>query len=225
MVLTELELYWCNEWPFTDPVKDNNIYAWWDALKLHPHAQVLAILAMKIFAILINSMLDECTGLTLTWLNSPLCASQNAQMLVNMIQIGQWYKAQIDSHGASQKAPYCPAVKCHDINSDLLQLVSLGEHKLSDAEHQPHSDAVTSFIPVESESEDGSDDEDKLTKMTSIVARLQEEVDLLVDEDISLDSALLRDFLSSEPALSSQNIPVLQKFAVMLKDTELDWDF
>ena len=48
-------------------------------------------LAIKIYAILVNSMPDERTGSTLTWFNSPLRANQDVQTLVDMIQIGQWY--------------------------------------------------------------------------------------------------------------------------------------
>ena len=49
------------------------------------------------FAVLVNSMLDECTRLAFTWFNSPLHADQSPQTLINMVQIGQWY------HGSGQK--------------------------------------------------------------------------------------------------------------------------
>lgn len=37
-------------------------------------------------------MPDERTGSTFTWLNSPTRGNQNAQTLVDMVRIGQWYK-------------------------------------------------------------------------------------------------------------------------------------
>jgi len=40
---------------------------------------------------LINLMPDECTNSTITWFNSTLHGNQKAQILVNMIQSGQWY--------------------------------------------------------------------------------------------------------------------------------------
>jgi hypothetical protein len=49
------------------------------------------MLAIKIFSILVNSMPDERTGSKITWFNSPLRANQDVSMLVNMIQVGQWY--------------------------------------------------------------------------------------------------------------------------------------
>jgi hypothetical protein len=46
---------------------------------------------IKIFSVLVNSMPDERTNSTITWFNSPIRGSQNAQTLVDMIQVGQWY--------------------------------------------------------------------------------------------------------------------------------------
>jgi len=42
-------------------------------------------------------MPDEWTNSRITWFNSALRGNQNAQTLVDMIQIGQWY----DKHEAS----------------------------------------------------------------------------------------------------------------------------
>ena len=113
---TQLEAYWRDEWPFNQPVKDNDPLSWWKTLAEHPYARVLAVhvklfcfclfhlstnqfgllntvqyFAIKIFSVLVNSMPDERTNLTITWFNSPIRGSQNAQTLVDMIQIGQWY--------------------------------------------------------------------------------------------------------------------------------------
>jgi hypothetical protein len=49
------------------------------------------ILAVKIFSILVNSMPDERTNSTITWLNSPIRGNQTTQTVVDMIQVGQWY--------------------------------------------------------------------------------------------------------------------------------------
>lgn len=43
------------------------------------------------FSVLVNSMPDERTGSKFTWLNSPVRANQDAQTLVDMVRIGQWY--------------------------------------------------------------------------------------------------------------------------------------
>jgi hypothetical protein len=39
----QLDAYWRNEWPFNQPVKDNDPLAWWKALEDHPYARVLAV--------------------------------------------------------------------------------------------------------------------------------------------------------------------------------------
>lgn len=39
----QLESYWFNEWPFNIPISNNNPFAWWMALKPHPHARVLSV--------------------------------------------------------------------------------------------------------------------------------------------------------------------------------------
>jgi hypothetical protein len=49
-------------------------------------------LATKLFSILVNSMPDERTNSNITWFNSPLRGNQDAQTLVDMIQVGQWYR-------------------------------------------------------------------------------------------------------------------------------------
>ncbi|KAG0700235.1 ribonuclease H-like domain-containing protein, partial [Suillus ampliporus] len=107
----QLEAFWRNEWPFNEPVKDGNPLGWWEALRHHSQAQVLAVrtyqlccycgvihqsrvlqlLAIQIFSVLVNSMPDERTNSTITWFNSPLRGSQDARTLLDMIQIGQWY--------------------------------------------------------------------------------------------------------------------------------------
>ena len=97
------------EWPFTDPISQGDTLTWWESLRQHPHARVLAVseylrfckyceiqrslqmLAIKIFSVLVNSMPDERTGSKITWFNSPLRANQDVSTLVNMIQVGQWY--------------------------------------------------------------------------------------------------------------------------------------
>jgi hypothetical protein len=39
----QLGAFWHNEWPFNQPVNNGNPLAWWEALRYHPHARVLAV--------------------------------------------------------------------------------------------------------------------------------------------------------------------------------------
>ena len=39
----QLESYWRSEWSFSVPIMDSQPYEWWELLKSHPHARVLAV--------------------------------------------------------------------------------------------------------------------------------------------------------------------------------------
>ncbi|KAJ7328756.1 hypothetical protein DFH08DRAFT_940436 [Mycena albidolilacea] len=72
---------------------------------------------VRIFSMLINSMLDERTNSHLTWFNSPLCGNQKAETLVDMIQIGQCEAASAQSALSFEIDP--------DINISALALLDL----------------------------------------------------------------------------------------------------
>lgn len=50
------------------------------------------MLATRIFSVLVNSMPDERTNSHITWFNSPIRGRQKAQTLIDMIQVGQYYR-------------------------------------------------------------------------------------------------------------------------------------
>lgn len=68
---SQLQVFWGGKYPFDAPAADGDPLKWWRALETHPHAKILAMLAVKIFSICVNSMADERTNSTITWLNSP----------------------------------------------------------------------------------------------------------------------------------------------------------
>jgi hypothetical protein len=51
----------------------------------------LKFFAVKIFSITVNSMADERTASTITWLNSALRNRQKSTTLINQVQIRQWH--------------------------------------------------------------------------------------------------------------------------------------
>jgi hypothetical protein len=69
-------------------------------------------------------MPDIRTNSTITWFNSPTRGSQNAQTLVNMIQIGQWYGKHQNKDYALSK--YYPVVKFRNIEESVLRAVQTG---------------------------------------------------------------------------------------------------
>ncbi|KAL5512313.1 hypothetical protein ACEPAG_3305 [Sanghuangporus baumii] len=80
------------EYPFNVRFKKNSAAGeWWAKLDRNPDSQPLARLARTLFEILPNSMCDEHTASTFTWLNQPLRNKQDALTLVRMATIREWY--------------------------------------------------------------------------------------------------------------------------------------
>ncbi|KAM6488823.1 Ribonuclease H-like domain containing protein [Amanita muscaria] len=115
----QLESFWRKEWPFTTAcTEDMDPLAWWEKIAPIPSGDVLAILAIKIFSILVNSMLDERTNSTITWFNSKQRGSQQSRTIVDMIQIGQW-------HGNHKVGMVC-------VTLFIARLIILVGHKLKE---------------------------------------------------------------------------------------------
>ena len=98
-------------WPFNQmSVSRDNIVQYWANLMEHNDADVLAVrhsqiwtevitctyyclaqyFATKLFDISVNSMADERTASTMSWLNTALRNSQKSSTLINQIQILLW---------------------------------------------------------------------------------------------------------------------------------------
>ncbi|KAI0820926.1 ribonuclease H-like domain-containing protein [Irpex lacteus] len=92
----QLEAFWRGQYPFNRPLTSSmDSLAWWFQFQKHPDARVLAMLSIRTFFILVNSMPDERTASKFTWLNSSLRGNQNAQTLIDMIQVGQYYARKV----------------------------------------------------------------------------------------------------------------------------------
>ncbi|KAG1882139.1 hypothetical protein F4604DRAFT_1902289 [Suillus subluteus] len=81
-------------------------------------------------------------------------ANQNAQTLVDMIQIGQWYGNKAVK-SRPRKEPYRPTVKFRDIDRDLLRAVTTGAKPAtnSDVDEDIHLSSpllcdLISMVPV-----------------------------------------------------------------------------
>ncbi|KAN0082387.1 hypothetical protein V8E55_008182 [Tylopilus felleus] len=165
-------------------------------------------LTTTIFVILINSMPDERTPSAFTWFNSPLHANQSPHwQLIDMVQIGH------GAHVRERKEPYPPVVKFQDIDQDL-ERVSIGNSNRFESRE----------LPDESESEEDAVPGDSAEGDTGF--NVLGEDHLEVDEDISLDSAILKDLLSTKPLVLTRKTNPL---AAQKKDVDLteqpDWDF
>ncbi|KAI0806177.1 hypothetical protein BC629DRAFT_1458901 [Irpex lacteus] len=68
-------------------------------------------------------MPDERTASKFTWLNSPLRGNQNAQTLIDMIQVGQWFAWKLKAGPTPRTEKHRPTVKFRNISADLLEAV------------------------------------------------------------------------------------------------------
>ncbi|KAF8581806.1 hypothetical protein K439DRAFT_1513241 [Ramaria rubella] len=87
----QLMAYSRREWPFNAELQSSNIVGWWRTLSENPEADVLSFLAIKLYSICPNSMADERTASTFTWLNSAVRNRQLVKNIVNMVHIWQCY--------------------------------------------------------------------------------------------------------------------------------------
>ncbi|OAX39633.1 hypothetical protein K503DRAFT_799488 [Rhizopogon vinicolor AM-OR11-026] len=107
-------------WPFNRLLTDkaNTVKYWRDFLD-HDSADILAYFAVKFFEITVNSMADERTASTVTWLNSALRSSQKGSTIIGQVQIRQW--ALMDPE-RNKKPPQKPSVKFRDLDKALLDV-------------------------------------------------------------------------------------------------------
>ncbi|KAF8580210.1 hypothetical protein K439DRAFT_1662869 [Ramaria rubella] len=90
---------------------------WWQRLAQNDKAQVSALLAIKLYSIVPNSMCDERTGSTFTWLNSALRNRQKVPTLVDMVQVRQWYLFNPETEEATKVAP---SVRWRDMKTPIF---------------------------------------------------------------------------------------------------------
>ncbi|PIL29837.1 hypothetical protein GSI_08044 [Ganoderma sinense ZZ0214-1] len=173
--------------PSEDPLE------WWKRLdedsSRKEAVQPLAFLARGIFAVTPNSMADERTQSTYTWLNSNLRNRQSVQTVTWMIQIRNWYlqqrKADNGGLGSKSKAARAPGVS----QSEVVIVDNDSEDEYEDGDI---GDLLDSDSEAEgSEERPDSDDDDS------------EDLDAVVYEDLeaavkglNLESWMLKDYLS-----------------------------
>ncbi|EIN07903.1 hypothetical protein PUNSTDRAFT_135425 [Punctularia strigosozonata HHB-11173 SS5] len=194
---TQLDDFWHGRAPFNKPLHAGQTsLSWWTEFEHRNDTRILAVLAVKLFSILANSMPDERTGSKITWLNSSIRGKQKVQTLIDMIQVNQWY----GDHLAEVKRPERkrPVVKFRDLSADMLNIAK--GHQQARADQAASSD------------DDVTDDEDDggaaLRTSGGSVRTLQRDTDdpagaspagIVTDEDVDLRSGALRDMLSSKP--------------------------
>ncbi|KAJ3792320.1 ribonuclease H-like domain-containing protein [Lentinula aff. detonsa] len=110
-----------NQFPFKSGCNKNaNPLQWWKRLTHDENADVLATICVKVFAILPNSMPDERTVSEFTRQNSSLRGNQSVSTLVDIVQVGQWYKIHSPRiAGEPVKPRHRPVVRFLDMTKEM----------------------------------------------------------------------------------------------------------
>ncbi|TFY73835.1 hypothetical protein EWM64_g10177 [Hericium alpestre] len=112
----QLTNYVRGETPFDKPVEDGqSMRVWWERLVKRKSnidaVDVLATLAVKIYSIVPNSMAEERTMSTITWLNSPQKNQLRVSTIKDEIIIQQYH----EQEPAASPPKYRPTARWHDL--------------------------------------------------------------------------------------------------------------
>ncbi|KAJ6555261.1 hypothetical protein B0H10DRAFT_2241429 [Mycena sp. CBHHK59/15] len=232
----QLEACWQGEAPFHAPILNDNAMEWWENLEIgySPRSGVLAMLAVRIFGILANSMPNERTNSDITWFNSPLRGNQKAENLLDMILLGQWHT--YHTEGVKVQRPHRnPTVAFRCLNPELLEKAKhkAADHSNSDseidsdsdkesdsptvlAESVPSNTVVSAPAVGEEPSHSGKDEREKKV--------FPSHATFVVDPDINLRSAGLKELLSDEPSAPKTRTTVVIGVGVSSSDNQDLWE-
>ncbi|KAJ8515594.1 hypothetical protein ONZ45_g6996 [Pleurotus djamor] len=198
----QVEGYARGDWPFDHPTDEKTpAIAWWQAIKPHPHAQVLAHLAIILLSITPNSMADERTASVFSWLNTARRNRQKASTLVKLCQLRAHYQ-----NGGKLKATQGnrPTVKFRDLQSTILQKADIpradrGQDESAQEGASVDDESDGSEEEEEQEVVDDADDDRSDVDALDDVQLVEVPGDHFSVDDVDLDIAELRDVLASEP--------------------------
>ncbi|KAL0952524.1 hypothetical protein HGRIS_006785 [Hohenbuehelia grisea] len=180
----ELLTYTRGDAPYDIPLHETgprSCMQWWDGLVGRNSAQILPHLALKVYAVRVNSMAEERTVSKFTWITPPLCSRLAVPSTVAMTQIGQYYRSK-----PQQKRP----------SANRIPIV-----------HTRFCDIKASVFPTDRDCDvapslihDVEADDLWLDEIDGVDDVADEEtIDLLAGAHINLDSHILASLLSDEP--------------------------
>ncbi|PPQ82630.1 hypothetical protein CVT26_001386 [Gymnopilus dilepis] len=115
-LLNELKMYARQQFPFNTRVDGNKaIIAWWQASQGHELAQILPILAIKIFSVRVNSMAEERTVSAFTWI-TPALRSRLSLLEAQATNVLTSFVLEARKHSTPR-----PTVKFYDVKSKILR--------------------------------------------------------------------------------------------------------
>ncbi|KAG1811642.1 hypothetical protein EV424DRAFT_1557871 [Suillus variegatus] len=158
--------------------------------------------AVKLFDITVNSMADERTASTITWLNSTLRTSQKSSTLVSQVQVRQWA---LMGPKRNKKPTQKLTVKFRELMSSYLEAEIDGhtrkrKHSADSAQTQEDLDPVSDDDGWLDEEEDPGFERDPLCQGSDSQT-------FVGSQDAHLDSPCLLDLLSDRPVEGSHTAP------------------
>ncbi|KAK6981126.1 ribonuclease H-like domain-containing protein [Favolaschia claudopus] len=186
----QLEAFWLGEPPFHAPVIGGDTMEWWTNLAIgnSPRSNVIAMLAVRIFGILVNSMPDERTNSTITWFNSPLRGNQQQEGLLDMIMVGQWHKYHAPGAKGPRRTPRRPTVAFRRLDKKMIEKTKMKMREQASDSEASDSDADSEEITEQDQAE--------LQKLTDTLrAKIAGGV-FVVDPDVMLDAPGFLNLLS-----------------------------
>ncbi|KAJ7195433.1 ribonuclease H-like domain-containing protein [Mycena pura] len=241
--LAQLNAFWLGEAPFHTPVVDDDVMEWWENFEVgaSPQSGVLAMLAVRIFGILVNSMPDERTNSNITWLNSPLRGNQKAENLLHMETVGQWYT--YHAEGVKPPVRRRPTVAFRRLDPALVEKVKLqgtGSDTDSESDSELEStDTVKSAENADGVAESSDYDDEKVREIRRRLAKakraskkkgkksthVESDEKFAVDEDINFHSPGLEALLTvtdEGPTLRARKDGGANNDVIDLDETEMD---
>ncbi|RDX55842.1 hypothetical protein OH76DRAFT_574022 [Lentinus brumalis] len=200
----QVALFVKSEWPFDRPVyPGQSPYDWWTALDESKTTNVtLQFLCRSLFALIPNSMVDERTQSSYTWMNSYLRNRQHVATVTRMIKIRNYCKYQADKPSPTRR----PTVKFREMKGVIFGTSQPGSTSKVPTPAGRLPGSALAGNPVaevpedevsDGESEDEMDDDSSDDEVDTFAADLWEVERLL--EQLDLEAPLLRDQLSDKP--------------------------
>ncbi|KAG1823727.1 uncharacterized protein BJ212DRAFT_1574327 [Suillus subaureus] len=205
-----MKAYFRAEDPFNRKMRSNESPrdCWLALLKSGDEfADVLPIIAIKMFSAVPISMADERTMSTITWLNSPRRANQNLETLQNHIKIRQWHR-------------YKPECTASDMDmAEDLPLPGRRPPQPRPFNSNPPNDAGDPRFP-----DDGAEWLNDERGLPSEFEKVDGSYFLLggANADIELRSPYLWDFLDETPRNVNSHAKVLTTSSIVVSSLSLE---
>ncbi|KAJ7198848.1 hypothetical protein GGX14DRAFT_573290 [Mycena pura] len=233
----QLEAFWLGEPPFHAPVLKDDTMEWWMNLERgnSPRSNVLAMLAVRIFGILVNSMPDERTNSKITWYNSALRGNQQQEGLLDMISVGQWHTYHAPDATGPRRPPRRPTVAFRRLNRADIDNTKL---KMRDEESEVSDSEVSDSDSSETDEEDEKELEklsdalrEKITRMKHARKKkntkktFRSDEVFVVDKDVRIKAPGLKGLLSTDDEAETKEIGSAVESRPIAASQEVDWNW